>query len=128
MSDIKNLKGCVFEHNGKVAGAVPPIDNPDAIPFHVLSVHPATWDFPDWANIMSGNIPIRINPAICQPPYLRLFDIIALVNQTYNQLIDLQPKTTTATLGGQEFVLFATDIQEMKVIMVDTLERFRLFQ
>ncbi|QDU29450.1 hypothetical protein ETAA8_45600 [Anatilimnocola aggregata] len=124
---LERLVGEVFEHLGKVAGAIPPLNREDAIPFRVGTVCPATAEFPAWADmIVRTRIRTRINPDICQPPFFRLFDVVATIARNEQRLLaidDDSPEKVTAKFQGQVFYFWPAWIGDVRAIMVDTEER-----
>jgi hypothetical protein len=91
---LKGLKGEVFSVDGRVAGSVPPLGVPGAVPFEILGEYPG--QTPPWADmmvgknaaglvrpglLMGGTVRTRIHPGICQAPFLRLFDCVSFVWQ-----------------------------------------------
>ena len=127
--NLQGLTGDVFNLGGKVAGSIPPSGRPDSISFVVSRVMAEQGQSPAWADMtVDGNIPVRINPDICKPPYVRLFDFVATIGQRTDEISALEPDNYfRVTFGGQEFLFWVASIQSrfgrVNVIMVDTLER-----
>lgn len=129
-SDLLGLAGDVFNLGGKVAGSIPPSGRPNAISFKIGNVMPETALFPAWADMPVVNereqrIPVRINPDICKPPFVRIFDCVAMVGLKIDELLALEPgEKVGATFGGQQFVFWVERPNgRLNLVMVDTLER-----
>ena len=126
---LQGMKGDVFNLGGKVTGSIPPSCLPNAISFAITRVMPETERFPAWTDMfVDGTVGVRINPGICQSPYFRLFDCVAIIGQKGNELLAMElGKKVEVTFGGQEFIFWVESMQSpfgtMKVIVVDTLER-----
>jgi hypothetical protein len=124
-SALRGMKGEVFNMGGRVAGVIPPLGRPDAIPFVIKTVWPATSQFPAWADMIVGdNLRVRINPDICKPPFYRLFDCVAVVSKRTAQILAVEPgHMMSATFQGVRYVFWPEDIGGVQVLMIDTEER-----
>ena len=116
------VSGEVWNHQGKVAGAIPAIPRPDGIPFRMIRFHPATDKSPDWVDMFVGNKPVRINPEISQPPFFRLFDCVAYVHLNGRKIRNL-PNGNCASQVLQDRVFLFWYEREIGCIMVDTQDR-----
>lgn len=86
------IRGEVFNLDGKIAGAVPPVGQPDGIPFEIGAAWPETSRFPAWTDMMVDDTVL---------PSIRLCDVgkdpgIAIATGMMHEI----------TLQGQEFVFW----------------------
>jgi hypothetical protein len=132
---LVGLKGEIFDFEGQVAGTIPPCGVPGAIQFEVFGEYPG--QNPPWADmgvcVDGREIKCRINPTICQPPYARLFDCVAVVGKTD---LDFFPRIESHEMAGiwlppqphpdsQQFVF--TLAFNGKLVLIDTAERAERF-
>lgn len=121
-SSMDLISGEVWNHQGKVAGAIPAIPRPDGIPFRMIRFHPATDQSPDWVDMFVGDKPVRINPEISQPPYYRLFDCVAYVHLNGRKIRNLPiGNGASQMLQGRAFRFWYE--KKLGCIMVDTQDR-----
>lgn len=75
---LVGLKGeCWPDENGRIGLAVPPLGiHSNAVQWQILELSPASGKTPAWTDLVAGNLRIRINPDICQPPFWRLADCV----------------------------------------------------
>jgi len=122
MSSIVGLKGEVFAHEGRVALAINAKGIKGAVEFRVGHLHPATVNFPAWADMMVGHIACRINPAICKPPYFRLADCVSAVAANH-KLFRHPPDMMALPLTGQTYLFWLESIGGRSVVLIDTKAR-----
>lgn len=121
---MKGLKGEVFVHDERIAGAIPPLGQPDAIPFEITCEHPPTHQFPAWADVRAGNVLVRINPDICEPPWFRLFDCLMFAVEHALTIHALgRDERFEVEFDGTMFLFWQERLAGRNVVMIDTLDR-----
>lgn len=123
--ELVGLKGEVFDLGGRVAGAIPPLGQKNAMPFQINHIHAATEQCPEWADMVVGkDILVRINPDICVYPHYRLFDMVRSVELLKDHLMArTDGAQVPIPLQGHTYLLWSTVIGKRRVIMVDTQRR-----
>lgn len=120
------VSGEVWNEQGKVAGAIPPLPQglarPGTIPFRMIRFHPATDKTPEWIDMFVNGKPVRMNPEIGKPPYFRLFDCVAFVHLNHRKLRNLpNGNASRSTFQGQTFLFWYEN--KLGCVMVDTQNR-----
>lgn len=87
-SNIKGLKGEVFDAAGRIGCAIPPAGLPGAIPWEITYVYSSGIENSGvpWADAKVGNILIRINPDIIQEPFHRLADCLWFAHKYHDNI------------------------------------------
>ena len=125
-TETAELNGEVFDLNGRVAGSVPACGIEGAIPFQVVTRWPGDATSPSWVDVLiAGRIKTRLNPAICEAPYFRLFDVVCRVSQNEKQILTLKNNTAAGTVLGGTSYLFS---QWNGLILVDSSERAKQWE
>ena len=131
LEHLIGLKGEAFKLDGRVAVAVPPMGNPDAIQWEIGYAYPGTKEFPEWVDVTVNGQPCRINPEICEAPFLRLAECVVIVDTQRDMLPNIEQGTwASITLPpiphpDAKVFVFARAIFGgiLEVVMIDTLER-----
>src|SRR4051812_18232521 len=119
-----DICGEVFELDGKVACAIPPIGKPGSIPFQAKWVYPETDQFPSWVNITVDGKACRILADIVQPPCWRLADCVALIAQRRSDL-PFGDQQVVAEFAGSKYVFWRVMLGgSVEVVMATTMESF----
>ncbi len=131
---LVGLKGeCWGDENGQIGLSVPPVGiHSDSIQWQIVEVHPVSGGSPAWADVVAGNRRIRINPDICQPPFLRLADCIWIARGLWQSLptgdnwakLSFPPKPHP---HSQEFVFQRFMLEGVEGVLIDTFERCKQF-
>ncbi len=125
------LNGEIFPQRGGIGIAIPPLKNspPEAIPFQITGVWPATAEMPSWADGYVGDQAVRLNPDIIDKP-LRLADCLRFAQVEGPTMAG----SVLAEFQGEEFLFGLRTMpigpsgrRHIRVIMIDTPERYETY-
>jgi len=124
------MMGEVFISDERISGAMPRTGMKDSIPFEITYRHPAAVGCPAWCDVIIADaIRCRLSDEICEPPYARLFNLVAAIRKWRDDILTLTVMGEPIELKlppdktGIRYLLWTEKIGGLTIIMADALAR-----
>ena len=126
----ERLKGEIILLDRKVRFAVPPIGWEGATQFEVIDEHPTGPTVPAWMDILLDGKLVRINPALCQPPFNHLANCLMFAHLEWSKL-PCYPTVAKVTLPPAPhpnalvyLIVRISCSNKQEYVLIETMERY----